>query len=662
VGESSRKTGHLLIQQKPHSFASWVRWVVLPPAKEGAYPPSIRIMLTLSMFVGLGMIFLSFLKPFADFDKLGHRSCVMGLGGLILACMSVGLRYSTKTTVANNDWLRLRELYFLIGLALSVIATDIYYSQKIGLLAYPPYYDGVHYMFEAKYAFLHLGMWKQHPVTFGYMILGNRYPIWKALMIMNFRLFGVGEWQSYAVRFWPTLVILMTAFWVVRRRTGLPAACTAALFTALLPTLSLNFRSAAVGHPVFPRGYLADLRPDILFAAFVTLSVVLMIEHAHTFDEWTALLSGISGALAVLTKSTAIPAVVLACGMASVYVLFINRRNLRKTLQIMLWALLAFTILLMPWLPGGLETTIAYVREILTTQLPRYSNAHPTIRSELTYNWFWLVEHMGWVTVVFATASSIFLFLSYLKGKAEKSSIHDQLTYFIIAAALYGLVSATLMKNYFVGLPCYLILWIYCWVSLTSLMTTLKSAKSDFTWGLLSLAIMIVGVTGIKGVRNINAWKGHEFEEGQQDRAALQQIAMDLRHVLSNNQSFISMPAYGSPATLLFYMPDRQGEFPQATFVNGTNGPPIQEFIRQAVEPAKAVLVYSNGNRDSSFKGWAAVDDFPYYRAVAAWVQRPGSSYHLVKTYDLYPDRPSHKAVVELYVQNDQDHTVLVER
>jgi hypothetical protein len=177
--------------------------------------------------------------------------------------------------------------------------------------------------------------------------------------------------------------------------------------------------------------------------------------------------------------------------------------------------------------------------------------------------------------------------------------------------------------------------------------------KARLSWGLLSLAIVIVGVFGMSGARNVHTWKGNEFEEGAQDRIVLKQIAMDLRQVLSNDETFIAMPAYGNPDTLKFYMPDRQGGFPQARWVNGINGPSIEEFIQQLVESSKAVLVYGNGNKSTSFKEYAATEDFPYFSAMAAWVGQSGSRFHLMKTYDLYRDASGDKSVVELYVRSD---------
>jgi hypothetical protein len=635
---------------------SWTRSVVLPPAKEGGYPASVRVILTAFAFIGVALLFLSpFLKPVPGSEVLfWHRSYTVGLTSLVLVCVSIGLRSATKTAKSNVDWLRLKELFVLVGLALLVTRTDIHLSKRIGLLAYPPYYDGVGYMVDARYAFLHLGMCWSHPFRFAHLAFGSRYPVWTTLMTTNFVAFGVGEWQAYAVRFWPTLAILLSAFWVVRRRLGPPGAYGAAIFTAFLPTLSVNLRSAAMGHQVFPRGYLADVRPDLLFAAFLMSSVVLMIEHVHSFDEWTALLSGASAAFAVLAKSTTISAVFLACGIAGAYVLFMNREHFWQTLQIMLWGVLAFTVLLLPWLLlGGLEATIVYIRDILTSQLSRYSDAHPTLRTQTAYYWFFLLKHMGWTTVLFAVAGSTFIFLARMK--VRKAFIDQTLVYCLIAAVLFSLVCTNPLKNDFFGLPAYLVLWIYCWGALASSLTLLGCATKKLSWCILMLAIIIAGVLGIAGVRGIQSWKGHEFEEGCQDRAAFHQMAVDLRQLLSNNDSFVSMPAYGDPATLLFYMPDRDGELPHTAYISGTDAPPVQEVIQRSVAPAKAVLVYANGDKARGWAevGWFADEDFQYFRAIAAWVRRPASAYHLKKTYNLYPDKSGQKSVVELYVRDD---------
>src|SRR5260370_5199914 len=165
------------------------------------------------MFTGISMILWATLSPPANWgaEFLPRRSEI-GISGLALALTSGFLRYGKKDARPSVEWPKPLDILFIFALALVAIATDIYFSSKIGLLAYPPYEDGVAYMFEAKNAFLQLGSWRLHPIHFTNMMIGNRYPIWQGLMVLNFMLFGQGEWQAYAVRFWPTFVILLAVF------------------------------------------------------------------------------------------------------------------------------------------------------------------------------------------------------------------------------------------------------------------------------------------------------------------------------------------------------------------------------------------------------------------------------------------------------------------
>jgi hypothetical protein len=641
------------LKREPRQLVRRIRWLFLPDVPQNSHSLYTRLVLTAVMLFGVGLLVISFIPPPPGFESgFWHRSQELRVEGLVLAGLAAILRSSARGARFEHYWPTGWELLLLTGLAALVTGTDIYLSQRIGMLASPPVYDGVGYMLDAKRALLQIASGTQHPIHSASVMMGNRYPVWLALLAISFRLFGVGEWQAYAVRFWPTLVILAGTFWVVRRRVGLGASWAAALFAALLPTLSLNLRSAAAGHQLYPGGYLTDLRPDLLFAAFLMLAVVLTVEHAQTFDERTAILAGSAAALAVLTKSSAMAAVFLACGLAGAYVLFIDWGNVGRNLRTSLWVLLTFAILLTPWLmAGGFDLTTVYIREVLTVELPLYSNENPTIRSELTYYYPLLLDHMGWQTVVLVLASPFMLILSF--RKTMTCGLREALVYFLIAAALYGLVSASLAKNYFLGLPSYLVLWIFCWLAISTFITCWPRWTSRIGGSLLVVAIVTVALTGVLGARGLNSWQGHEFEEGRQDRAVMRQIALDLREVLSNDQTFVPMTAYGNPATLIFYMPAQQGKVPNGFVFDGTFTGPIPDFVRQNLETAKAVLLYANGNEAASFKGYAPAVTLPYLRAVAAWVQTPGSAYHLRKTYQFYRAPGSDQSAVELYVRDD---------
>src|SRR5581483_10926061 len=408
---------------------------VLPPKHQDGYPRFIRTLLTLIMLTGVSMIIWALINPHVNFAaQFLQRRRVIGIGGIVLTLTSGILRHGKKAK-QSRDWLKPIEIFCLFCLALVVTTTDVYFSSKIGLLAYPPYQDGVSYMLEAKKAFLQFGLWKAHPVTFANMTFGNRYPLWQGLMVLNFKIFGEGEWQCYTARFWPTLIILMAVFWVARRQVGIPYAGGAAILTSLLPTLSVNLQAAAAGSHTIAHGYLSDLRPDLMFAAFLLCAVVVLVEHGETLDEATALLSGSCAAMAVLAKGSAMAALLLAWGIAATYVFVVNRRNLLKVLFMSAWALLVFTGLLLPWaLAGGAALTFGYIRNVMTIELPLYSNPHATLKSELTYYWDLFAPHMGLFGVILLVAAFV-LFLALIlltRKKQGESNLGPLFTYVLI--------------------------------------------------------------------------------------------------------------------------------------------------------------------------------------------------------------------------------------
>lgn len=88
-------------------------------------------------------------------------------------------------------------------LALIITAVDTYFSSRMGLLAYPPYYDGISYVIDAKSSFYRLSHASVDPHsiiqtfhTFSFPLA----PLWEMLILLNLLIFGAGEWQAYTVR------------------------------------------------------------------------------------------------------------------------------------------------------------------------------------------------------------------------------------------------------------------------------------------------------------------------------------------------------------------------------------------------------------------------------------------------------------------------------
>lgn len=562
-----------------------------------------------------------------------------------------------------HPWPTIRDAVLAGVLALLVTAVDIHFSRQLGLLAYPPYYDGIYYMLEAKSTFYGLSVLGLDLPSLTHRLAENRFPFYQALMMLSFLLLGEGEWQAYTVRFWPTFLLLLLMLWLIRRRAGTCLALVAALFTALLPTISVGLRSSGweylTGRVIFGwEWYLADLRPDLLFAVLLLWSVVPLIEHVKNPNRRTWLVSGGCAGLAVLTKASASPVLLLAWGLAIAYVLISNRQYLLVVLLKSLWGFASLAVLLTPWaLAGGARYTVDFLYQLLTVHRSTYSNPQATFVSEAIYYWNLFSFHMGHVEGWVLLGAGLLLSLATLWKKWGGRD--NRLFAFLgISAALYTLASATPTKNYFIGLPYFLLLWLFSWAAVVPFLKRLAQ-RSRVMIGVLVLVFSLYAATVVGGgFYALQQWPAEERLGGPENRKATQQLAADLGAVLTTDDCFMWIPAYGYPATLQYYMMDAKGQYARGAGFQPVTAPPPDEFIRETAIHCNAILVYAEDiEKVSRFRfSLISAAERPYLRAIADWVRRPDSSYSLLRTYRLLdwvsPVGPG--LTVELYVKQSE--------
>jgi hypothetical protein len=112
-------------------------------------------------------------------------------------------------------------------------------------------------------------------------------------------------------------------------------------------------------------------------------------------------------------------------------------------------------------------------------------------------------------------------------------------------------------------------------------------------------------------------------------------------------------PEYGSPSTFLYYMPQPHDQLPEVVGLDAMASPPPEQYARECIEPAKAVLLLRGDIAKFNALGMGDVNplNYPYFRATAAWVRRPGSSHHLLKTYHFFGGENNPELTVDLYVK-----------
>jgi hypothetical protein len=546
-------------------------------------------------------------------------------------------------------FLSIGELSVAAALALIAVAVDVCFSARMGLLAYPPYYDGISYVVGAKSLFYRLGQLDVNP-----RFLRNyaMTPFWDGSIVLGFLLLGEGEWQAYAVRFWPIFLLLLLVFYAIGRRGCSQVTWLAVAFTTLLPTISVGLRaslldssielwnSSTASATLRPNAglqwYLADLRPDLLFAVLLLWTVVPLIESVHTLDRRKWLISGTSAGLAVLVKASMSPALLVAWAITMAYVLTANRHQLRSTVSTGLWTLLPLAVLVAPWaLVGGARVTFQYIwANAIGPQRVFWSNPNPTLLSELGYYWSYFPVHMGnfegWTILAVGLALSLYSFRKKIRRKDNRI-----IAYLGVSAALWILVSATTAKNYFAGLPFYLLLWLFSWTAVASFLRTASRRNRIVAWLLPLILCMYVGFHVVGGVYAFQSWPTTATLVGQENRQVTQSIAADLRASLTNNDTFMWAPAYGFPATLEYYMMDKTGGYPRSISINMERmlEESPEQFIDEAVGNCKAVMAYEEDIGKVVRFAWVPAPAQPYFRAIAEWVKQPDSGYTSARTY-----------------------------
>ena len=158
----------------------------------------------------------------------------------------------------------------------------------------------------------------------------------------------------------------------------------------------------------------------------------------------------------------------------------------------------------------------------------------------------------------------------------------------------------------------------------------------------MSVLILLIicaysGVVVFGGFHALSTWPAEERWAGPANRMVTQQIASDLRTVLTSDDTFVSIMAYGYPAALQYYMVDREGRFPQAVLTDPLISPNQVMEVLESASTCKAILVYEEDVQDvAQYSPNIPPRVIPIMRAIAEWVRRPDSSFRAFKTYHVY--------------------------
>jgi len=619
-------------------------------------PSRLRYFALLILFLGIVMIVLAIIGqwlvhfpipgvPAGPMPMLLRQFILLIAGCYVAYCgwRLLGVPKEGNLTLRNekNSWPEIREVAIAIVTAAFITIIDIFFSKSRGLLAYTPVQDGITYMLSAKFTFLHLGSFLSSPVQFIPLNFVMYSPFWKILMISHFFLFGEGEIQAYSVRFWPIFLLLLLILWIVRRRSNQTLAITAMIITAFLPIVFVNLRGMMMEFfgQTFSY-YLSDLRPDLLYAVLLLWMAVVLVENVDSLDVCTFVISGIFLSLAILTKPSSLLLIATVWFVTMGYLCWTNRDRLNVTFHTGMFNLLPPAILVIPWIvSGGIEWVYAYL--VGNYGNPEYVNLQSSILSELWYYWDFYPKLMGFIE----GWGLLFIGLTILVYLIMKDGIRNVDTrlfaYLGIAIIVYLGVAFLPNKNYFIGLPYYLFLWIFIWVLISLLVSTPALRTGKVVKILLGCFVLYAAVSVTSGGILLHELSIHQPGTGLQDREVTVQIASDLDNYLNKGEYYLWIPAYGYPATLEYYMIDSGDDYPHAYSFDIST--PSDIVTRSIETNCKAALVYSD-EKTYQTRAFAPDVTYPLWRDIHAGITDPDGSFVLFKTYQLSGDS------VDLYV------------
>jgi hypothetical protein len=547
------------------------------------------------------------------------------------------------------------------AVAAAVVALDAYYSAQEGWLARPPDYDGVGYMFYAHGPYhLILGLHLRPAIH----ELNNHAPMWTAFITAHYLVLGEGAWQTFAVRFWPTALLLVLVYWIVRNRAPRPLAIAAVVLTALIPIVSAGVRSSSweflSGLANFNDDWgLDDLLPDFFAIVLVLWSVALIAEHNSSLRRSSYLLSAAFAAAAVLMKPSTSPMSLAAWGAALAVTWFWNRRTSgtgRRTAM----AVGLLALLLLPWavFGHGLAMLATYYYEAAVT----YRGAYATNLGLVDTAAYYLVRipnQVGQVEALPVILGSLFLAAALLRRRLGR----PEWIYAGLVVLFYAAFTATSNKNPHVGTWFALSLWIFFLAGASRFATTRwPAATVRVSPRLLAAACVYALIVYALGAFALFNWPSNEQRAYSQMASVTTDLAHEMAMHLSADQCFTYAPGPGWPASLELLMAQTNGSTPQSTPIDVDPSMTTSEYIATASK-CPAVVVYREDISQVALVYFCPPVRQTYLRALADWVSGPGSGYNLARSWrlaDLPPVGP-HKLgryqgislTVDLYLRSD---------
>jgi hypothetical protein len=536
--------------------------------------------------------------------------------------------------------------------AFITLGVDVWLAQRVGILADGLPYDGITYALQAKAMRRSLQVNGADALRAVPQDLG---PGWTGLMTGHLWLLGDGDlWQAYTVRFWPIFLFLFLTLWLGARHGGRPFALCVASVGALLPIVSPNaflILSHAASGTFYPMNYsyLADPRPDFLYAILLMLALVTAIEGDGYRSRTGAVANGVIIGAAVLVKPSTSLVSVGVWGLALSILAWRHRQSAKQIIVLYALAGLGLLAVVLPWgLAGGFRMTFNYLRNsaLGPTAVFLWGLQERNLGENLAYYIGWFQTDMG---RGFAVALALLAIIHAARPRllTPTASWGQLLIYAGLAIVLYAIPTAEIVKNYFLALPAYFMAWIVFIVLAAGVwrrFTVPRSIQSAIATGSI-LALLVLFLLAIREAQKSTLGDYHY------NLHIVQRMARDARKFLSNDDQFLTYWTAQFPGILEYYMMDPGGKYPRETLwkdalpvMINRDAVSRQNFLSSAVKPSKAILMFQDDISAVVKKIYVPRGGEAVLHLIQAYVEDPASglcayahyAFRRLRPYDTY--------------------------
>jgi hypothetical protein len=273
----------------------------------------------------------------------------------------------------------------------------------------------------------------------------------------------------------------------------------------------------------------------------------------------------------------------------------------------------------------------------------QYGLRDASVVRTLAYYWTWFRYQIG-IAPALTVAGLAGIRIVWPRALTCASSWPDVFAYLGLVLILYAIPTFTTAKNYFLGLPAYLLVWVLLIILGGGMWRWICASSPKRTLLLTSLAFVAVSGSMIYAVRIVEAAVPPNYRHNLIQAEA---IAHDIRRFVSNKDEYVTYWTAEFPGFMDYLLLDKEGDGPSNSieptydwgFQFTHNSRAKDRLLDTVLRPAKAILMFQDSISAAEKKIFIPRGGTLVLAFVREYLDNPANEMCLYKEYrfDLLP-------------------------